>query len=295
MTLAPAQQPAQRPLLDIEVIRSFVAIAETASFTRAAAQVFRTPAALSMQIKRLEQTLGHPLFIRESKLVRLTQEGELLLGYARRMLQLNEEAVSQFLAPTVEGQVNFGTPDDIGTRVLPRVLAQFARTHPSVQVNVQVDSTIDIIDRLDKGEIDLALVTAGNTGQEAGRGEVVHSEPLVWAGRDGGIAAMSKPLPVALASQGCAWRDMALTALDAADIRYRIAYSSENCGGQEAAMLADLAVAPFPKSMVRPPLRSLDDSLPKMGDYQILLIVRREAGPAIEALAGYIRQVFKTS
>ncbi|MHA7880191.1 MAG: LysR substrate-binding domain-containing protein [Saccharospirillum sp.] len=293
MTADATPLAAHRPMLDLDVLRSFVAIAESSSFTRAAAQVFRTPAALSMQIKRLEQTLGHPLFIREARLVRLTEEGERLLGYARRLLRLNEEAVSEFLAPTAQGQVNFASPDDIGTRVLPRVLAQFARSHPQVQVNVQVDSTIDTLKRLDQGEVDLALVTAGNAGQDRSRGEVVNTEPLVWAGRDGGLAATNRPLPVALASPGCAWREMGLAALDRSGIDYRIAYSSENCGGQEAAMLADLAVAPFPKSMVKPPLRCLDDTLPRLGDYQTLLIVRPGAGTAVSALADYIRQVFK--
>ena len=133
---APRPEPAAPPLLDTEVLRSFVAIAESGSFTRAAKQVFRTPSALSMQIKRLEETLGHPLFVREARQVRLTPEGETLLGYGRRLLKLNQEAVSRFLAPSVEGTVRVGTPDDVGTRILPQVLSRFARSHPAVQVEV---------------------------------------------------------------------------------------------------------------------------------------------------------------
>ncbi|WP_431024296.1 LysR substrate-binding domain-containing protein [Halomonas sp. H5] len=280
------------PLLDTEVLRTFVTIAESGSFTRAARQVFRTPSALSMQIKRLEETLGQPLFVREARRVRLTPEGEVLLGYGRRLLKLNEEAVTQFLAPSLEGRVGIGTTDDVGTRILPGVLAQFARSHPAVQVDVVVGSSAGMLARLDAGELDLVLVTAGNPGQGV-RGEIVHSEPLVWAGRDGGIAAQRSPLPVALAHHGCAWRGMALDALDRAGVSYRIAYTCEHCAGQEAAMLADLAVSPFPLALIRPPLRRIDKKLlPPLGDYQLELVRRDGAGQASEALGGYVVEAF---
>ncbi|TFH88552.1 LysR family transcriptional regulator [Billgrantia azerbaijanica] len=290
--LSVATEGAALPLLDSDVLRTFVAIAESGSFTRAARQVFRTPSALSMQIKRLEETLGHALFVREARQVRLTAEGEVLLGFARRLLKLNEEAVTQFLAPSLEGRVSFGTTDDVGTRILPGVLARFARSHPAVQVDVVVGNSAGMLRRLDAGELDLILITAGNPGQ-APRGEVVHSEPLVWAGREGGIAAQRTPLPVALAHQGCAWRGMALDALDRAGIRYRIAYTCEHSAGQEAAMLADLAVAPFPQSLIRPPLRRIDQSLlPPIGDYQVELVKRGGTGQACDALVGHVIEAF---
>ncbi|MCE8033259.1 MULTISPECIES: LysR substrate-binding domain-containing protein [Halomonadaceae] len=281
------------PLLDSDVLRSFVAIAECGSFTRAARQVFRTPSALSMQIKRLEETLGQALFVREARQVRLTPEGEVLLGYGRRLLKLNEEAVTQFLAPSVSGRLGFGTTDDVGTRILPGVLAQFARSHPAVQVDVVVGSSREMLARLDAGELDLVLVTAGNPGQGV-RGEVVHSEPLVWVGREGGVAAQRSPLPVALAHQGCAWRGMALEALNRAGLSFRIAYSCEHCAGQEAAMIADLAVSPFPQSLVRPPLRRIDpDLLPPLGEYQLTLVKRPGASQACETLVGHVMGAFQ--
>lgn len=283
------------PLLDTEVLRTFVAIAESGSFTRAAKQVFRTPSALSMQIKRLEETLGQALFVREARYVRLTPEGETLLSYGRRLLKLNEEAVTHFIAPSLEGTVRFGTPDDVGSRALPRVLAQFARSHPGVQVDVVAGRSVDMLARLDKGELDLVLVTAGNQGLDSARGEIVHSEPLVWTGLDGGVASERTPLPLALASHGCAWRGLALSALDRSGITYRVAYTSENCAGQEAALLADLAVAPLPLSLVRAPLCRLgtDAGLPSIGEYQVLLVRATGAGPASEALAGHIVEVFR--
>lgn len=286
---------ASLPLLDTDTLRTFVAIAENGSFTRAAHQVFRTPSALSMQIKRLEEVLGQSLFIREARRVTLTPEGEILLGYGRRLLKLNEEAVSRFLAPSLEGSVRLGTPDDVGTRVLPQVLTRFARSHPAVQVNVNAGRSVDLLKRLDSAELDLALVTLGSSDLSAKRGQVVHTEPLVWAGRDGGVAVQRAPLPLSLANHGCAWRAMALAALDKAEISYRIAYNSEHCAGQEAAMLADLAVAPFPASLVQPPLRVLgpEIGLPALGDYQIALMRRDGSGPAAEALAEQVVQTFR--
>src|SRR5680860_1334112 len=119
------------PLLDNDVLRTFVAISECGTFTDAAKVVHRTPSALSMQIKQLELTLGKCLFIREPRQVRLTAEGEELLDYSRRLLRLNEEAVRYFLSPTLEGKVGIGTSDDVGTRILPEVLAQFCLLYTS--------------------------------------------------------------------------------------------------------------------------------------------------------------------
>ncbi|WP_394426713.1 LysR substrate-binding domain-containing protein [Vreelandella stevensii] len=281
------------PLLDSEVLRTFVTIAESGSFTRAAQQLCRTPSALSMQIKRLEETLSQRLFIREARHVRLTAEGEVLLGYGRRLLKLNAEAVTQFLAPTIEGRVGLGLTDDVVGRILPTVLAQFARSHPAVQVDVEVGRSKDLLSRLDEGELDLALVMAGGPGQ-AGRGEIVHSEPLVWAGREDGVAVQRSPLPVTLAQQGCAWRRITLDALDQAGIAYRIAYSCDHCAGQEAAMLADLAVTAFPKSLVRSPLKRLhNESLPSLGDYQVALVKRPGSGSASEVLAEQVTEAFR--
>ncbi|MES3675799.1 LysR family transcriptional regulator [Halomonas elongata] len=296
MDTAPStSRPTALPLLDTDVLRSFVAIAESGSFTRAANHVFRTPSALSMQIKRLEETLGQSLFVREARQVRLTPEGEMLLGYSRRLLRLNEEAVTQFLTPSLEGTVRFGTPDDVGSRILPRVLSQFARSHPAVQVDVMVGRSIELLERLDKGELDLVLATAGNEGFPADRGEVVHTEPLVWAGREGGVALERSPLPLAMANHGCAWRRMALSALDDAGLAYRIAYISENCSGQEAALLADLAVAPLPCNLVRAPLSVLGDEsgLPPLGDYHVLLLRSGRGGEATDVLAGHVVDTFR--
>ena len=282
------------PLLEIDVLRTFVSIAESGSFTRTAAQIFRTTSAVSMQIKRLENTLGCALFSREARRVALTAEGERLISYARRLLKLNEEAVGAFIKPSLSGQVRFGAPADIGTHILPGLLSLFARTHPGIEVNVSVGRSVDMIQRIDAGELDVALISVGNFGQDDARGEVVHREPLVWAGRAGGVAMRRNPLPLALASAECAWRRQALDALDRVGRSYRIAYSSEQCAGQEAAMVADLAVAPYPLSLIRPPLRRLDEeaNLPALGEYQIKLLSAAQCSEPVKVLSQQVVAAF---
>lgn len=286
------------PLLDSAVLRSFVTIAETGSFSRAARLLYRTPAALSMQIKRLEETLERPLFLREARQVRLTPEGEMLLPYGRRLLMLNQEAVAQFLAPRLEGRVRLGTPDDVGTRILPHLLSQFARSHPGVQVEVIGGRSADMRFRIDRGDLDLALVTLAANEQERERPgtrvDTVYTESLVWAGCEGGIAAERTPVPIAVANPGCPWRTTALSALHREGIRYRVAYTSENTAGQQAAVAADLAIAPLPTSSVSAPLHTLgpETGLPELGPYHVALVRKRALGPVTQTFAKEIEAAF---
>lgn len=287
--------PTPLPLLETDLLRTFVAIAETGSFSRAARVVYRTPSAVSMQIRRLEETLGKSLFVREGRSVHLTPEGEALLSYGRRILRLSDEAVGLFRAPEVEGMVRIGTPDDFGTRFLPGILTRFAKSHPAVDVDVTLNMSVDLLRRLDRRQLDLTLLTsaAGQSGME--RGEIVYSEPLVWAGLEGGCAYERRPLPLALSSRGCAWRDLALAALDGIETGYRVAYSSPHCAGQMAALHADLAVAPFPESLIEGPLQRLDErhGLPPLGEYHILLARAPNPGPAAEALSRHVVDSFR--
>jgi DNA-binding transcriptional LysR family regulator len=163
-----------------------------------------------------------------------------------------------------------------------------------VDVNVVLGTSFELLQRLEAGTLDLALVTAGNTGQRDSDGEIVYSEPLKWAGLKGGIAHEHTPLPLALSGQTCAWRAAALAALDKAGLPYRIAYTSEHCVGQAAALHADLAIAPFPASLVTGPLVALGeaDGLPDLGTYHILLHRGANGGTAIDALAGQVVESF---
>ncbi len=277
--------------MDVEVLRTFVAIAETGSFTKAAQQVFRTPSAVSMQIKRLEEMLGRALFVREPRQIHLTPEGEMMLGYARQMLELNDEAVGQFLAPQVGGTVRLGAPDDLGTRVLPSILSQFSRNYSAVQVNVRVGRSPDLMRRLDIGELDIALLIAEAGERPHERAEPIFREPLVWAGREGGVAVQRTPLPLAVADRGCAWRRMALAGLQQTGHRYRIAYTCEHTSAQEAAVLQDIAITPFPRSLVQSPLRVIEEEemgLTALGDYEVMLLGMPARGPAVEALSQHV-------
>ncbi|MEP3049210.1 MAG: LysR family transcriptional regulator [Roseibium sp.] len=282
-------------LIDMELYRTFLVIAEMSSFSKASDLIGRTPSAVSMQIKKLETMLGVSVFVREGRTVRLTSEGEALLGYARRILMLNEEAVGLFVAPSVEGEVRFGAPSDFGTRFLPNILSRFARSHPGVNVDVHLDGSTMLDEKLKRNELDLVLFTARPGSNLAGGGETVYSEPLVWVGLEGGIAYERDPLPLAVSTPGCPWRRAARMSLDAAQKSYRISYTSFHSAGQEAALLADLAVAPFPASVVETPLQVLDDrhGLPTIGDYNIIMKERARAGRATHAFAEHVEECFK--
>lgn len=285
---APLNHPL--PLLDLDVLRTFVAIAETGSFTTAANAVFRTPSAVSMQIKKLEDILGRAVFTRDARSVSLTTDGEMLIGYARRMLALNREAVSKFIVPDVSGVVRLGSPDDFGERILPNVLKRFAKSHPAIAVDVVIDQSSNLRRRMAAGELDLTIINCTKPA-DVPEAEVLLSEPIVWAGAKGGCAYMREPLPVSLWEEGCAWRKGALEALGQAGRSYRVAYMSAHTAGQRAAILSDLAVAPLPRSFIGDDLVELceKDGMPKMGNYHLAMIVAPDASAPAQAAADHIR------
>ena len=284
---APLNHPL--PLLDLDVLRTFVAIAETGSFTAAANAVFRTPSAVSMQIKKLEETLRCAVFNRDARSVSLTADGEILMGYARRMLAINREAVSKFVVPDVSGVVRLGSPDDYGERVLPAVLKRFAQSHPSVAVDVIIDQSVNLRRRLNERELDITLFTVcRNIPPEA---EILLTEPIVWGGARGGCAHMKKPLPVSVWEEGCAWRADALEALGRDGVEYRVAYMSAHTAGQRSAILADLAIAPLPKSFIGDEIVALgpEHGLPQLSNYNLAMIVAPDASAPVRAAADHIR------
>ena len=283
------------PLIEMDLYRTFLLIAETGSFSKTSEIIGRTPSAVSMQIKKLELLLGVAVFAREGRSVRMTAEGEALLGYARRILLLNEEAVAMFRSPEIEGEVRFGAPSDFGTRFLPNILTRFARSHPGVNVDVHLDGSPPLQQKLKDSQLDLILYTARPDSDLARGGEIVYTEPLAWAGLEGGVAYSRDPLPLALSVSGCPWRKAARIALDKVDHPYRIAYQSFHSAGQEAALLADLAIAPFPTSVITPPLQKLDDrhGLPEIGDYHLILKEAGNAGKATAAFASHVVACFR--
>ncbi|MEM8751030.1 MAG: LysR family transcriptional regulator [Pseudomonadota bacterium] len=292
--------PSPNTLLETDLIRTFVAISELGNFSAAASRVNRTPSAISMQVKKLEEQLGRTLFNREGRMVTLTTDGETLLGFARDMLKLNDQAVSRFRGPAIEGSVCFGAPDDFGTRFLPQILKRFASTHPLVEVNVTLGPSEALLENLAKGQLDMTLLTAVPGGINDGIGEVVHSERLVWTGVKGGTAHKLPVIPLALAGKGCCWRGAAVEAFASSGIKYRIAYTCENCQGQLAALLGDLAIAPLPESLITPQFERLGEkhALPDMGTYDIRLHTAedmgKESGRAAKAFSNHVRESFKS-
>lgn len=280
-------------MLELDVMRTLVAISDTGSFTSAAKAILRTPSAVSMQIKKLEEQLGRQLFVREGRSVSLTSDGYALLDYGRQMLTINEQALNRFKGEQLEGAVRFGAPDDSGTRFLPNILQRFASSHPSVEVNVALGLSSTMTQMLKQDQLDLILVASGKL-QKQSIGKLVFAEPLVWVGVKNGRAKDKDPLPLALAGPDCTWRALALRALDRIRRPYRIAYTCENSQGQLAALTADLAVAPLPKSLLHPGIERLSrkHGLPDLERYEIRLCENAAIGPAGKAFATHVIDSF---
>lgn len=265
--------------LDIGLLRAFVHVVETGSFTRAAAQLGRTQPAVSLQIRRLEAQLGVRLIDRAEKAARATLEGASLLAQARRLLRVNDEILAQLGEADVEGEIRFGAPEDIATLHLPRILAGFARSHPRLTLAVTADYTANLLDQLSRGALDLALIKREPVGPEMG--VRVWREPLIWVALDPALADAT-PLPLVLAPAPDIYRKRALTALQAQGVAFRAAFTSPSLAGQMAALRAGLGVGVLPAAMAPPDLTVLQDRLPRLADSEIALVTARgaQSGPA---------------
>lgn len=257
-------------ILEPELLQSFVAIAETGSFTAAAQRVFRTQSAVSMQMKRLEESLGRSLFSRQGRNMRLTEDGELLLGHARRILHAHQQALAAFVRAELAGKVTVGAPDDYASTFLPSILARFAEAYPQVQVELVCDQTVTLLEKLEEGHVDIALITSGH-GDDSG--VVICREQAVWVTAAGHCVHERAPLPLALNHGSCIFRRWALEALGQQDRPCRIAYTSQSLAGLETAIRAGLAVGVLPRGSVRPGLRVLTekDGFPPLPGFAIIL------------------------
>jgi DNA-binding transcriptional LysR family regulator len=276
--------------LETPLLRTLVAVSETGSFTRAAAQVHRTQSAVSMQMKRLEETVGKPLLERDRRQTRLTREGEALVAYARRILNLHDEALAAVSQPEVTGLVKIGTPDDYAAGFLPQVLSDFAETHPNVEVELRCEISAKIFRAFEDGEIDVAMLTAGPWLKG---GEVIRREPIVWATSVRHMVHERDPVPLAVFEPGCLFRESALAAFDKAERPYRIAYSSESYAGLTMAALAGLAVTAMARSSVPTGLRELspDEGFPILPSVDIALLRPFQGrSHAADRLADHIAQ-----
>ncbi len=220
-----------------DLLRSFLVAADTGSFTRTAALVHRTQAAVSMQIKKLEEDLECTLFKREGRGVSLTAEGEILYRYSAKMLALHDEALIAVSAPRLNGMVRLGAPDDYAMKHLPGILQEFSVNQPQVQVDVFCDDTPHLTEMLNNAQLDLIIATDQRPNEYASPLE------LTWMLPERMEPAGLEILPLALFHPVCCYRDNALKALEKAGRKYRIAYGSPSLAGLLAAVQGGLAIA----------------------------------------------------
>jgi DNA-binding transcriptional LysR family regulator len=278
--------------LDLTALRSFVMVAEAGGVTRAAGLLNLTQSAVSMQIKRLEDLIGLTLLDRSGRGVGLTPSGEQLLGYARRMLTLNDEAWGRLTGPECAGELVLGVPHDIVYPGIARVMQAFVPAFPRVKVQLISSFTLKLKDQLRRGEVDIILTTEG--GVEEG-GEALATRPLVWVGAPGGQAWRQRPLRLAF-EDACYFRKGVQQRLDQAGIPWEMAVESESTRSVEVMVSADLAV----HTMIEGNEKRLffekvphGGALPDLWNISINMYVgRRSPGPALDALAAEIRRNF---
>lgn len=275
-------------LLDIDQLRTFIAIAETGSFTRAAEVVNKTQSAVSMQMKRLEERLERPIFARDGRASKLTEDGERLLDYARRLVKLNVETIAAFSDEALSGRVRLGVPDDYADRYLPEIMARFSRAYPGVELTVLCEPSVDLLDRIDANEVDLAIVTNCETKRAS---ETFRRERLLWVTSNRHPTHLEERVPLALGRPSCMWRHTAIDRLETASRPYRLLYSSSNAGAVAAAVLAGLAISVLPESGLRPGMRVLTpaDGFPELPSCRIGLVRNAHESSALaDALAEHI-------
>lgn len=274
----------KNPELNLSQLRTFVAAAEHLSFAAASDSVYRSPAAVSMQIAKLEASLGQPLFERHTRRIALTLAGETLLPYARQLLQTEHEAVAALRTQEVVGKVVLGAPDDYIATLLPPVLERFSKMFAKVEIELVCLQSTLLKPLLKKNEIDLAFVTRG-AGLD---GAFIRRESMVWVAAEKHAAWKKTPLPVALYEKGCVAREHTLAALDKSARPYCATYSSPSLLGLLAMVEAGLAIAALAECSAPTHLVRLGkaEGLKPIEPLDIVLIKgRKNSSPAVECLA----------
>jgi len=245
--------------LDIDLLRSFAAVADSGSFTAAAELVARTQSAVSVQIKRLEEVLGHKVFERTSRSLALTLAGETLLGYARRILELNDESVRRIAEPPVAGMISLGITEYFVPTELPRILARFAAAYPGVRLEVRMGISRELRGELAAGALDAAVLRLAPRE----RAKAIWSEPLVWAAREGAQPARGEAVPLVLLPAPCWLREHALDSMKRLKRPWRLAFTGSSMASVQAAVNAGLGISIVPRSSVLPGMQIL----PRGRDY----------------------------
>jgi DNA-binding transcriptional LysR family regulator len=227
--------------LDMDVLRTLVTAQRLGSFNRAADRIGRSQSAVSQQVRKLEDQIGLPLFRKQGRGLAPTESGEIVLAYARRILELNDEAVLALRGRALDGAVRFGLPSDLAEAWLSTALGRFRRAHPGLRIETAVDGNARLLDRLDRGELDLVLAL-GHAGR--GDAEPVAAVAPVWIGPASGetLWQAGEPIPLALLDAPCLFRRIALAELDRAGLAWRLAFGSAGLHGLWAAVAAGLGV-----------------------------------------------------
>ena len=276
--------------LDLDQLQTFISICDTGSFTRAAEEVHRTQSAVSMQMRRLEERIGKPLFAKDGRTNRLTEEGERLLAYARRLISLNRETLAAFDDSSLEGQIRMGTPDDYADRFLPEIMGRFARSNPRVELSIVCEPTANLAELTRRGQLDLALVTHCDEVRPL---EIVRREPLLWVGSANHSAHEEEVVPLAVGRPSCAWRRAATEMLGAQNRDYRILFTSWSAQVVIAAVLGGLAVSVLPECALRPGMRVLSEKegFGALPDVRIGILRGHTSRPElVDALARHITE-----
>jgi len=297
------------PDLDTALLRSFIVLAETRSFSKTGEQVGRSQSAISAQIARLEGLVGQPLVLRDTRNVALTRAGEELLSQAQRLLVQTDDLFSRFGASALSGTVRFASPEDFASTYLPGVLAAFSSAHERVELQVGCDLTLRLIAQFEAGEHDLIIIKQDPQALHAGA-VPLWRERLVWVAAETLAApfaallrparqkpsAAHRPLPLVLSPAPCVYRGRAIRALDEAAVAWTAVYSSPSLAGTLAAVRAGLGVSVMPLSLMRRGLEtqglvtlSTEAGWPALGETEICLLGRTRPSAAASALAQFIR------
>jgi DNA-binding transcriptional LysR family regulator len=271
-------------VLELELLRSFVAVADCGGFHRAAERLNLTQSTISQQVKRLELETKRPLFRRTTRSVALADDGEMLLADARRLLQLEEAARHRLAAPRLSGTVRLGVVEEVAGGSLPSALGRFAMLHPGVKLEVQIGVSAELIEQFNKGRLDVVFA---KRPLGTSRGRLVWREPMVWAAADTFDLVSRAVLPLALYRERSVSREAAIAALNDSDLSWEIIYTSPSLTGVRAAALAGLAITPLPASAVIAGLRILgsEEGLPRLPDLEFAIYEKGRPEKAAAALA----------
>ncbi|KVP89661.1 LysR family transcriptional regulator [Burkholderia ubonensis] len=306
-----ARAAATQPNFDIAALRSLVAGMDLGSFAKAADRVARSSSAVSAQIRKLEEQAGTPLFVKSGRGLALTDAGDAMLRYARRMIELNDEAAAAVRGVSLDGWVRIGLQEDFGEAILPGVLGRFARAHPKVRIEARVAHNAELLERLDANQLDLALVwgdpaSAAFVARTGIDSEEIARVPMRWIGAAGSGAAgdgdagepsvrlPDEPLPLVVFDRPCRFFGAATDALDRVGVPWRVAFTTPSLAGLWAAASAGLGLTVRSHYGLPASVRLLDAAplgLPELPSVPLMLLRRASsATPTVDRLARIMTQ-----